>query len=115
MPATDNHRRFIAAVLMLVLGLSCARNPEVAKREYLASGDQFFSQKKIKEAIVQYRNAVRQDPRFGEARYKLAEAYVLDGDAARAPREYIRAADLLPKDFLAQLKSSDALLLSLHF
>ena len=34
----------------------------------------YFAQKKYHEAIVQYRNAVQQDARFGEARYKLAEA-----------------------------------------
>ena len=58
----------------------------MAKREYLASGDQLISQKKTREAIVQYRNAIAQDPRFGEARYKLAEAYVQNGDARRAAR-----------------------------
>ena len=87
----------------------------MAKREYLASGDQLISQKKTREAIVQYRNAIAQDPRFGEARYKLAEAYVQNGDARRAAREYVRAADLLPKDIQAQVKAGQFLLYSHQF
>ena len=56
-----------------------------------------MNQSKVKEAIVQYRNALRQDPRFGEARYKLAEAYVEDNQLTAAAREYMRAADLLSR------------------
>jgi putative PEP-CTERM system TPR-repeat lipoprotein len=101
--------------LMVAVGISCSRDPEVAKREYLASGDQFLSQGRAREAIVQYRNALRHDPRFGEARYKLAEALVQDGDWTRAGREYIRAADLLPKDVQAQLKAGQFLLFARQF
>ena len=54
---TDS-RRLLAIAFVAVLSLSCSRDPEIAKREYLASGDQFLSQKQVKEAIVQYRNAL---------------------------------------------------------
>ncbi|HEY7448642.1 MAG TPA: tetratricopeptide repeat protein [Vicinamibacterales bacterium] len=108
-------RRLMVMAFVLAVAISCSRDPEVAKREYLASGDQFMTQKKVKEAIVQYRNAVAQDPRFGEARYKLAEAYSQDGDIRRASREYIRAADLLPNDAQAQLKAGRFLLVGRQF
>jgi len=103
------------ALLASVLATSCARNPETAKRKYLKSGDAYFAEKKFKEAIVQYRNAVQQDPRFGEARYKLAEAYVLTNDPAEAYREYIRAADLMPTNVESQLKAGQMLLLGRRF
>src|SRR5881397_4111456 len=48
-------------LLASVLTTSCAKNPEVAKRAYLESGDTYFGEKKYKEALVQYRNAVQQD------------------------------------------------------
>ena len=64
--------RILAISLVVALSVSCSRDPEIAKREYLASGDQFReAEQKIREAIVQYRNALAQDPQFGEARYKL--------------------------------------------
>lgn len=116
MRAALNRRRILVILLIAAIDISCARDREVAKREYLASGDKFLSEQKVKEAIVQYRNALRQDPRFGEARYKLAEAYVRDGDDwRRAGPEYIRAADLLPKDVQAQLKAGQFLLYARQF
>jgi putative PEP-CTERM system TPR-repeat lipoprotein len=102
-------------LLAVAVSVSCSRDPEVAKREYVASGDRFRQENKIKEAIVQYRNAIKQDPRFGEARFKLAEAYVEDGDWRRASREYIRAADLMPKDVTAQIKAGRVLLFARQF
>ena len=115
MLAVEQRARIVALAVIVAISASCSRDPEVAKREYLASGDQLLSQDKTREAIVQYRNALAQDPRFGEARYKLAEAYVKSGDARRAAREYVRAADLLPKDIQAQVKAGQFLLLSQQF
>ena len=36
-------------------------------------------------AIIEYRNATQQDNLFGEARYKLAVAYIASGNAPKAP------------------------------
>ena len=98
----------VAAVLLTTA--ACSKDPEVAKREYVRSGDTYVANKQYREAIVEYRNAVQQDPRFGEARSKLAEAYFQIGDIENAFREYVRAADLLPNDVRAQLKAGDMLL-----
>src|SRR5688500_3787679 len=90
-------------VLLLVMAVSaCSKDPEVAKREFLASGDRYFAEQKFAEAVVEYRNAIQQDPRFGEARFKLAETYIAIRQPAQAIREYIRAADLLPDNDEAQ-------------
>jgi tetratricopeptide (TPR) repeat protein len=115
--STVTHVTSLVCLILLasVLSTSCAKNPEVAKRAYLESGDGYFAQKKYHEAIVQYRNAVQQDARFGEARYKLAEAYVRVNDPAGAYREYIRAADLMPTNLEGQLKAGQMLLLGRQF
>src|SRR5688572_22477195 len=93
----------LAAVLALSFVTGCSKDPEVAKREYATSGDAYVAQGKYAEAVVEYRNAVQQDPRFGEARYKLAEAYVKLNLPVEAYREYVRAADLMPDHVDAQL------------
>src|SRR5262249_7291753 len=98
-------------LLVSALATSCAKDPELAKRGFLKSGDEYVAHGKYKEAIVQYRNAVQRDPQFGEARYKLAEAYVQVNDAAGAYREYVRAADLMPTHVESQLKAGRMLLL----
>ncbi len=100
-------------VCVIVVGafaaISCS-DPEVAKRKYAASGKAYFQQKKYPEAIIEYRNALRFDPRFAEARYGLAEAYDRNADAVHAYREYILAADLMPENVDAQLKAGMFLL-----
>jgi tetratricopeptide (TPR) repeat protein len=105
----------IAAILGLLATGACSKDPEVAKREYVRSGDQYVAQKKYKEAVIEYRNAVQQDPRFGEARLKLAETYDQLGEGINAYGEYIRAADLLPNDVQAQLKAARMLLLARQY
>jgi putative PEP-CTERM system TPR-repeat lipoprotein len=105
--------RIFVPLIVLSLSWACSEaNPEVAKREYLESGNRYFKQKKYNESIVEYRNAIQQDPKFGEARFQLAEAYQAINDLPNALREYARAADLLPNDTRAQLKAGDFLLLA---
>ena len=64
-----------ASVIALTVSFGCSRDPETAKRAYVESGDRYMKDHKVAEAIVEYRNAIKQDARFGEARKKLAEAY----------------------------------------
>ena len=67
--------------LAAMLAAACT-DTETAKQRAFESGNRYFDEKKYPEAIVEYRNAVRADPRFGEARLKLAEAYALTGQRA---------------------------------
>jgi len=107
---------FVPALLFVFFVASaCSNDPEVAKREYVRSGDAYVVKKQYKEAVVEYRNAVQRDPRFGEARAKLADAYFQVGDVENAFREYIRAADALPNDVSAQLKAGQMLLVGKRY
>ena len=108
-------RRPVLAAAIVLLCSACSTDPEVAKREYLESGNRYFEQKKYSEAVVQYRNALQQDARFGEARLKLAQTYEAMSDVGRAAPEYIRAADALPKDAAVQVKAATFLLVRGQF
>ena len=101
------------AVLATLVG-ACS-DSEAAKQRFFESGNRYFAQKQYREAVVEYRNAIRQDPRFGEARYRLAEAYAQLGNAEAAYSEQIRAADLLPDNTEVQLKAAAYLLLTSQF
>lgn len=109
------HCKSIVAVLVLSLSVACSRDPEKLKTEYVASGDRFVAEKKYSEAIIQYKNAIAQDPRFGEARFKLAKASEANGDALTALREYVRAADLLPNDVAVQLRAAQVLFIARQY
>ena len=110
----SNRSTFVALLSVLALA-GCSKDPEVAKREYVQSGDAYVAQKKLREAVVEYRNAVQQDPRFGEARLKLAQTYLELGDIGNSFREYVRAADLMPADVDAQVRVGEMLLVARQF
>ena len=73
-------------------------------------GDEYVAAGRHDAAVIEYRNAIRWDARFGEAHYKLAEVYAADGDTRQAYREFMRAADLLAGNTDAQLTAATYLL-----
>lgn len=83
-----------AALALSFLAGSCARDPEKAKRRYLENGNRYLQQGKVKEAIIMYRNALKRDPRFGEAWLKLGDAEMRRGMPAQAVAAYRRAVEL---------------------
>ena len=107
--------RIASAVLLCGVALIAADCSRASKEHYLANGDRLLAEGKLKEAIVEFRNAVKADDRSGEARYKLAAAYAQSGDAERAYAEYIRAADLMPEHTEAQFKAVSYLLAVGHY
>ncbi len=94
----------------LLAAVACGGNPDAKKRAYVDSGDNYAKSGKFREAAIEYRNAVQIDPLFGQARAKLADAYLKLGDGRNALSESVRAADLLQDDLELQL-SAGALLL----
>jgi tetratricopeptide (TPR) repeat protein len=102
----------VAAMAVVV---ACGKDPERAKREYLASGDRYYAKAKYAEAVVEYRNAIRYDARFGDARYRLGRTYLALHDARNAYAELVRAADLLPGNVEVQLAAGRVLLLASQF
>jgi tetratricopeptide (TPR) repeat protein len=106
----------LTAIAIAVFALpGCAKDPQVAKREYVKSGDAYLAQKKYREATVEYRNAIQQDPQFIEARQKLADTYMELGDLRNGFQEYVRLADLQPNNADAQVKVGEMLLVGRSF
>jgi tetratricopeptide (TPR) repeat protein len=98
---------------MLLAG--CSRDPEVVKRRYLENGNKYFEQGKYKEAVLMYRNAVKQDPRFGEAYLKLGDAEIRRGAIRETIGAYRRAVELMPKHDEAAGKLADLYLTAYAF
>jgi tetratricopeptide (TPR) repeat protein len=107
--------RALLAVALILSTVACGKDPAIAKVEYLKSGDKYAAAGKLPEAIVEYRNAIQKDARYGEAHARLAEALSKTGEAQGAYQEYLRAADLLPADIDAQIKAGAMLLLAGQF
>src|ERR1039457_6626108 len=91
--------RSVALALIAVLAfVSCSRDPNVAKKRYLDSGNKYFDKARYKEAAIQYRNAIKIDPRYGLAHYKLALVSLKGNppDWGGVVKELRRSKELLP-------------------
>ena len=103
------------SIVALVAGTAACASPEKKKAQHLQAGDALVEQKKHAEAIIEYRNALKQDAQFGEARLKLAKSYEATRDFPRALKEYARAADVMPDNHEAQLAAARLLVMSGNF
>jgi tetratricopeptide (TPR) repeat protein len=101
-------------IALAVLPIACS-NPEIQKQRHLQRGNEYAAEKRDDFAVIEYANAVRLDPKFGEARLKLAETYERMNNPRAAFPEFIRAADALPDNRDAQIKAAQILLLGGRF
>lgn len=105
--------RLMPVVVIGALALaSCSRDPNVAKRRYLESGNKYFDRARYKEAVIQYRNALKADPRYGQAHYRLALTYLksVPPNYGGALKELRRSVELLkgqPEYWDSMVKMAD--------
>lgn len=104
-------RRYCVILLCCLAAVNVACSNEAAKRRYFESGARYLESGRPADAIVEFRNAVDRDERWGQARFALAEAYAANGDPENAYQNYTRAADLMPDNAAAQVKAATYLLL----
>ena len=114
LPITPPIRRGVFVVALAVLPLACS-SPEEQKQRHFAQGNAYAAQRRDDFAVIEYANAVRIDPKFGEARLKLAETYERMKNPQAAFPEYIRAADALPANRDVQIKATELLILAGRF
>src|SRR5215212_753106 len=92
--------RLILALAASLLMVSCSGNPDVAKRKYVDRGNSYAEKGKYKEALIMYRNALKKDPKFGEAYYRAALTTMKmdpsDSGKAAAARDLHRAIEFQP-------------------
>ena len=70
---------------------------------------------KLREAALEYRNAVDKEPELPDARLRLAEALLKSGDGPGGLRELVRAADMKPDDVDLQVRVGQQLLRARQF
>jgi hypothetical protein len=68
-------RLFLIGFVVTALFTGCTRDPNVRKHKFLESGNRYRDQGKLREAAIQYANAVQVDTRFAEAHFQLGETY----------------------------------------
>ncbi len=89
---------------MLVLAGGCARSPEAKKARYLDHGDHYYRKEQYREAILEYRNALRIDPANARAIEQLGLAHYQLGELGQSLRFLLKARELAPDHAEVRLK-----------
>jgi Tfp pilus assembly protein PilF len=101
---------FTALFVALALLSGCHRDPDVAKKKYLESGQRYSAEGKWREATIQFSNALKIDRNFPEAHFGLAQVYMHMGQLKPAYAEFQHTVDLDPTNFSARISLASILL-----
>jgi tetratricopeptide (TPR) repeat protein len=108
-----NARKIVVLLLALAVAggsIGCSRDPNVRKQKYLESGKRYAGKGKYQEAVIQFSNALRVDPRFVPAHLELAHAYLHLSSWTSAYQELRRTVELQPDNVAARLDLGSLLL-----
>lgn len=99
-------------VAVALTSLACAGDPQVAKRKYYERGQEYFGEGKYREAALEFRNAIKLDPRYAEAHYALGRTHLKLGRWQEAFKSLEKAVDLEPRHVEARLELAELHLLA---
>ncbi|MEE9359796.1 MAG: tetratricopeptide repeat protein, partial [Hyphomicrobium sp.] len=86
------------AALYIAATPAAANVQHVSDNAYVASARSHYDGGRLREASIELKNALREDPNNGPARYLLGRILLDQGDLAGADKELSRAHDLVPSD-----------------
>ena len=87
-------------VLAAVFACGCGKNAN----QYLERGNQEFAARKYDAASINYRNAIKKDPRSGEAYYRLSLALLKQNQYGEAYQALNHAVELSPQNIPAKVE-----------
>jgi tetratricopeptide (TPR) repeat protein len=94
----------LAVSLTLGFTSGCHRDPNKQKQKYLESGKRYAADGKLKEATIQFSNALKVDHNFAEAHYELSKVFLKQGSMLPAYAELMRTVDLQPSNVQARIE-----------
>ena len=96
-------KKLIYGIIVLILAGASAyyfelgTSPQTKRDRYIAKAKAFSEAAKTKEAIIEWKNALKMDPAHAESHYDLGLEFLKSRDFRAAYNELVRAKDLDPK------------------
>src|SRR3989337_3927800 len=87
--------------LLVVVIIGCSSSPEELRARHTKRGDEYFQKEMYKEAVIEYKNAVKAAPKDSSLRLKLAKAALEAKNINTAYEELTNAVGLDPANFEA--------------
>src|SRR5271167_1980969 len=81
----------------------CRRSPEARKKAYLDKAASYFQDGKIREAAIEYENAIQVDPKDADAHFGLAQCFLKQDNLRAAYQELSSTVKLDPANLKAQM------------
>ena len=91
-------------IVGLLVAAGCSKSPEALRERHLERGDRYARQQQFREAIIEYRNVLQQDPVHVRATRQLALLYYELGEPERAFPHLLKAEQIAPEDLDVRLK-----------
>ena len=98
-------------VAIAVTLLSCGHNAAKSRQAALQRGQQFYQKGSYGDAEIQFRKAIQEDPRFGDAYYWLGRAEKQRGNFAAAFSSLKQAIALMPEQAAPKVELVNLMLL----
>ena len=89
-------------VIAIVTG--CNRSPAEKKARHIQRGDQYYSEQRYREAVLEYRNALRIDTENAHAIQRLGLSYYQLGELGPSFPFLLKTKELVPDDIESRLK-----------
>src|SRR5579859_5940937 len=105
----------VTALLIVSLAVGCTTDPAKKKAQFTASAEKYYQQRQYSDAAIQYRNALKIDPRSAELHYQLGRTLISNQQYREAVLEYQRAREANPNYAPAQIALGQIALLSNQF
>lgn len=104
-------KRIAVVAMVALLGIAgCKHDPNVQKRKYFESGKRYEDEGKLREAAIQFSNALKVDRNYSPAHYELAKTYIQLGSMIAGYQELQRTVSLDPANIQARLDLGNILL-----
>ena len=92
------------AVGVAVAIIGCNRSPAEKKARHIQRGDQYYGEQRYREAVIEYRNALRIDTKNAHAIQRLGLSYYQLGELGPSFPFLLKTKELVPDDIEARLK-----------
>src|SRR5579864_9398075 len=101
------------AITVSLLLVSCARDPQKVKANYVQKGVAYMKKGQYSSAAIEYKNALKIDPTYVDAYIRLAQADEALGDGNSAYAALEKAVELDPNRLDSRLERA-RLFLAVH-
>lgn len=112
MPGRRRRLAIVISLAALALLAGCARTPQEKYARFLERGKALLQKSNPARAVVEFRNAMQQQPKAPEAYYWLSQAFLAQDKVADAVVALRKATELKPGYAPAQLKLAELMVRS---